>query len=152
MGTIAGQIDLPRELAEEQKKPIGLFAGVLKIFTKEYLQERVMALREKKLETSEGQQIAAEAETSKSFLLGLLDRWLFKEQALSAAATPEAPVQAKELVDIGMDKNSFRDNPEAASQRDSLLASLGELKSPHTPAVARSHSQNLGASQCMSMA
>ena len=142
-----------RNLANEQEKPVGLFAGlfqgIIDTFREheQHLRELVIAQREKKLEISENQQLSIEPEASRSWVLGLLEEWLFKKE-LMASIKPEAPAQTKELVHIGLGaKDAYIDKPDALAQNQGpSLGDLGNLPSPHTPMniVGRSQSQNVG--------
>ncbi len=133
-------IESKRTLANEQEKPLGLFAGLFKGFSeafeehKQNLQELVMAQRER----------IAKAEKDKPFPLAMLDAWLFSEEK-EVAKTPPAPERDKELVHIGADRTALIDNPAAlAQQRDPSFAELmnNSLKPTPTPSVAVHSSQS----------
>lgn len=148
MSFISNSTEIARNLAEEQAKPIGLFTGLFKNITKafeehkQHLEERVIAQREKKIILAEEEQ-KIEAETPKSFLKAMLDKWLFDEERVPQISAIQQDY-SRELVHIGGDKTSSIPIEPEPQKSDSLLAMLGNLPSPSTPAVARSHSQDVG--------
>lgn len=156
MSFLSNSPDRNRNLAIEQEKPLGLFAGLFEGISKAFeehkqnLQERVMARRERIRGAAEEKQELA-AETPKPFLLAMLDKWLFGEEK-DVPKMPPAPEREKELVHIGADKTALIDNPAAlAQQRDPSFLELtnNSLKPTPTPSVHSSQSADVGWSRSL---